>query len=55
MTFFDPQTSGGLLISVKEDKAEELLKNINNRSEIKAVIIGKVIEANKDNKPINII
>ena len=55
LTFFDPQTSGGLLISVSEDKAEELLNNINSRSEIKAEIIGRVVEANKDNKPINII
>ena len=55
LIFFDPQTSGGLLISVSEDKAEELLNNINSRSEIKAEIIGRVVEANKDNKPINII
>lgn len=55
LTFFDPQTSGGLLISVNEDKAEELLKNINDRSEIKAEIIGKVVKANENNKPINII
>ena len=55
LTFFDPQTSGGLLISVEESKAEELLNNINSRSEIKAEIIGRVIEVNEDNKPINII
>ena len=55
LTFFDPQTSGGLLISVSENKAEELLNNINSRSEIKAEIIGRVVEANEDNKLINII
>ncbi len=55
LTLFDPQTSGGLLISVNEEKSKELLNNINNRSEIKAEIIGRVVEANKDNKPINII
>ncbi|MBE6052761.1 MAG: selenide, water dikinase SelD [Clostridium sartagoforme] len=55
LTLFDPQTSGGLLISVSEDKAKELLMNINNRSEIQAEIIGRVVEANKDNKTINII
>lgn len=55
LTFFDPQTSGGLLISVNEDKADELLKNINDRSEIKAEIIGRVVESNENNKPINII
>jgi selenide, water dikinase len=55
LTFFDPQTSGGLLISVNKDKAEELLKNINDRSEIKAEIVGRVVELNENNKPINII
>lgn len=55
LTFFDPQTSGGLLISVNKDKADELLKNINDRSEIKAEIIGRVVESNENNKPINII
>ncbi len=55
LAFFDPQTSGGLLISVSEEKAETLLKNINNRSEIKAEIIGRVVEATENNKPINII
>lgn len=55
LTFFDPQTSGGLLISVNKDKADELLTNINNRSEIKAEIIGRVVELNENNKPINII
>lgn len=55
LTFFDPQTSGGLLISVNIEKAEALLENINRRSEIKAAIIGRVVEANENNKPINII
>jgi selenide,water dikinase len=34
---FDPQTAGGLLISIDESKAEDLVKNIDG-----AVIIGKV-------------
>ena len=55
LTFFDPQTSGGLLISVREEKAKTLLENINNKSEIKAEIIGRVVKATEDNKPINII
>ena len=54
LAFFDPQTSGGLLISVSEEKAETLLKNINNRSEIKAEIIGRVVAVTENNKPINI-
>lgn len=45
IALFDPQTSGGLLISLPEEKAAELLKNINSKSEIKADIIGKVVEA----------
>ena len=55
LSFFDPQTSGGLLISVSEDKAYELLENINNRSEIKACIIGKVLEKDKEEIYINIL
>lgn len=42
LALFDPQTSGGLMISVSEDKAQELLENINKRSEIKAEIVGQV-------------
>jgi selenophosphate synthase len=34
---FDPQTAGGLLISLKENKAETLLKRVEG-----AKIIGKV-------------
>lgn len=45
IVYFDPQTSGGLLISVPEGKAKQLLNNINNNSVIKAEIVGKVVEA----------
>ena len=34
---FDPQTAGGLLISIAESKAEDLARNIDS-----AVIIGSV-------------
>jgi selenide,water dikinase len=34
---FDPQTAGGLLISLEEEKAESLIKNLEN-----AVVIGRV-------------
>lgn len=46
---YDPQTSGGLLISVPEEQAEELLKELNTL-EIKSAIVGKVIE--KQNKAV---
>ena len=39
---YDPQTSGGLLISVPESQATELLKRLNTL-EIKSAIVGKVI------------
>jgi len=44
---FDPQTSGGLLISVSEAEGEKLLARI-KQVEPKAVIIGRVVE--KKNK-----
>ncbi len=40
---FDPQTSGGLLISVREDKAEELLKELVG-TPTEFALIGSVIE-----------
>lgn len=39
---YDPQTSGGLLISVKSDLAEELIKDMKNNGSIEAKIIGSV-------------
>lgn len=40
---YDPQTSGGLLISVKANKTLDLLEEL-NKLDIKSSIIGKVIE-----------
>lgn len=40
---FDPQTSGGLLISVPEERAEELLARLKQRR-VEAAIIGEVIQ-----------
>lgn len=40
---FDPQTSGGLLISVDSQDAEELLNDL-NELEIKSQIVGEVVE-----------
>ncbi len=42
--FYDPQTSGGLLISLSSDKAEELLRKLVLAGISDAAIIGEVIE-----------
>ncbi|CAF3772461.1 unnamed protein product [Rotaria sp. Silwood1] len=42
---FDPQTSGGLLISVPEKNAEVMLKDIQNNGDTNAKIVGYVQEA----------
>lgn len=39
---FDPQTSGGLLISVEESKAHELYKKLSGKLKFGAFIIGRV-------------
>jgi selenide,water dikinase len=44
---FDPQTSGGLLISVPEAKATSLLKKLHTEGVIEAAIIGEVAAENK--------
>jgi selenide,water dikinase len=50
---YDPQTSGGLLISVREELAEELIKDIKLNGGIEAKIIGSV--KNKSKKYITVI
>ena len=40
---FDPQTSGGLLISLPEKYGTELLEKL-NKLEIKSAIVGKVVK-----------
>lgn len=50
---YDPQTSGGLLISVSSNLAEELIENIKLNGGIEAKIIGTVKE--KNNKYITVI
>jgi selenide,water dikinase len=40
---FDPQTSGGLLIAVSPDEAEELVRRIRNAGDEDAAIIGEVV------------
>ncbi len=40
----DAQTSGGLLISIPAEKAENYISKFNELSEIKAVVIGEIVE-----------
>lgn len=47
---YDPQTSGGLLISVKEANAEILLKEIRENGDEISRIVGYVTTANEENK-----
>lgn len=44
MAFFDPQTSGGLLIAVPAEKADELLEELHQSSVAWAKVIGSVGE-----------
>jgi selenide,water dikinase len=52
MAAFDAQTSGGLLICIKEDKAQELLAKLISEGLTTASIIGKVIV--KEEKHLNL-
>lgn len=44
---FDPQTSGGLLISVSQDKAQVLLQRLHQAGVAEAAIIGEVVDRPK--------
>lgn len=55
IALFDPQTSGGLLISVAGEKAEELLKELNENNSIGSEIIGEVKEARQDEAVIMVV
>jgi selenide, water dikinase len=41
--FYDPQTAGGLLLAISEDKADDLLTEL-RRNYPRAEIVGKVVE-----------
>ena len=45
--FFDPQTAGGLLISVSENQAECLIKKMHARGIVEAAIVGEVVAESK--------
>lgn len=41
---YDPQTSGGLLISIKEEELEKALKSLSNNIDTEFAVVGRVIE-----------
>ena len=45
---YDPQTSGGLLISLPEDRAESYVSEMKKRGHDSTSIIGRIIEKEKD-------
>lgn len=45
---YDPQTSGGLLISVNSDLADKLVEDMKKNGSIEAKIIGTVVEKKED-------
>jgi selenide,water dikinase len=49
--FYDPQTSGGLLISIPEERANLLLLEIQKSGDIYSAIVGEVTEPNQQFKP----
>jgi len=55
IALFDPQTSGGLLISVPSEKANELLKELQESSVEWAEIIGEVVEKGSQGNVITVI
>ncbi len=47
MLLFDPQTSGGLLISVPEEKLTELLEKLKEKGETWSRVVGRITEGEK--------
>ena len=45
---FDPQTSGGLLISIPTDRAENYIKEMHSRGHHATTIVGRITEKNKN-------
>ncbi len=45
--FYDPQTSGGLLISMNGKRGEELLSRLKEKGIEQAAIIGKIASKSK--------
>lgn len=55
IALFDPQTSGGLLISVPEEKAQSLLESLRSNNVEWAEAIGRVVEKGTQEKVIRVI
>jgi len=47
MVLYDPQTSGGLLVSIPEEMAEDYMESILKRGVDEARIVGRVVEESK--------
>ena len=52
---YDPQTSGGLLVSVSADQAEELVEHMLSNGSIAAEIIGEVKEKYENGKFVHVV
>ncbi|MFZ2798828.1 MAG: AIR synthase-related protein, partial [Syntrophorhabdus sp.] len=46
--FFDPQTSGGLLVAVPGEKAIKMVKRLKEKGIDEAAIIGEIIDEPKE-------
>jgi selenide,water dikinase len=47
---YDPQTSGGLLISVAADKADKMLARLHELGVSEAAIVGQVVKGHPSSK-----
>jgi selenide,water dikinase len=52
---YDPQTSGGLLISVSESDADKILKELHSEGDLPSKIVGSVLKPDHDYKAGSII
>lgn len=52
---FDPQTSGGLLMSVERDKVDQLIKGLKEQRVLSTQIIGEVVENGTESNVITIL
>jgi selenide, water dikinase len=55
MAFFDPQTSGGLLIAVPEEKADELVAGLKEQNVLRTQIIGQIMKDGTDSNVISVL
>lgn len=55
MVVFDPQTSGGLLISVPEEKAGVMIDELKKQKVLSTQIVGEIIEAGREKNFITIL